>query len=209
MSVVLPKVTSLLRFPEIRPLPNLLPHWHRVNLFCNFHRTVGHSMDCCFTLRGAIQDLIDRKVIMIDTHEASTAAPPPASTPALGLAPSHPSIVHQPLPKHSNSGGAGTSGIHSLFPSGLATSVVDPSELIHDISKPFPFSLYYVAVAGSELGVHMIRPHARSERSTARPTMQPQAQAPIHLLGRPQPKFPVHLLGRPQPGSPAHLLGRP
>ena len=52
-------------------------------------------------------------------------------------------------------------------------SVVDPFELIHDTTEPFPFSLYRATVAGSESGILMIRQRARPERSTVRPTMHP------------------------------------
>ena len=104
-----------------------------------------------------MQDLIDQKVISINTQEAaSTSTPPPASSPALGPAPPNPSIVHQPLLEHSGLGGAGTSGVHSIFPSGSATFVVDPSDLFQDISVPISPSLYLAVLAGSESGIHMI-----------------------------------------------------
>ena len=83
-------------------------------------------------------------------HEAPSSVPPSALAPTSALAPPHPSIVHQPLPEHPNLGGVGTLGIYSLSPSGPTTSVVDPSELIHDVSEPFPLALYRAAIAGSE-----------------------------------------------------------
>ena len=95
LSAVLPKVVLLLRLPEIRLLSNPLLEWYRTNLFCNFHRAAGHLTDNCFTLQGAMQDLIDRKVISINTQEAARApTPPPASPSALDTASPNPSIVH-------------------------------------------------------------------------------------------------------------------
>ena len=159
------------------------------NLFCNYHRVVGHSTNNCFTLWSAIQDLIDRKGFIINMQEApSTSTPPPASTPASGPTPYLPRIVHQPLQEHSSLGGAGTSVIHSIFSSGSATFMVDPFDLIQDISKPFPSSLYLAAVTGSESGIHMICLDAKPKRSNARPTMQLQAQPPVCLLARSQPE---------------------
>ena len=156
LSAILPRVASLLKFPEVRPPLNPISGWYKVNLYYNYQRVVGHSMDNYFTLRGAIQDLIDQKVIIINTQEAaSNSAPTSAPAPA-PLVP-HPNIVNQPLSEHSGSGGAGTSGVHSLFPSGPATSMVDPSLLIHHVSEAFPASLYYSAVVSSELVIHMIQ----------------------------------------------------
>ena len=148
---------SLLKLPEVRPPSIPFPVWYETNLYCNYHRVTGHSTDNCFTWRGAIQDLIDRKVIIVNTQEAaSTSAPVPAPACAPTSAAQHPNIVSQPLLKHSHSEGAGTSGLHSIFPSGFATSVVDPSILIHLASKPFHLSLYHSAVISSESTIHMI-----------------------------------------------------
>ena len=189
LSSVLPKVASLLKFPEVRLLPNPLPSWYKVGLYCNYHRAEGHSTDNCFTLRGAIQDLIDRKVIAINTQEAaSTFAPPLASTLASALAPPHPSIMHQPLPEHSGSRGTGTSGVHSIFLFGPTTSVVDPSTLIHLASDPFLVSLYNSALTGSESAIFMIRLDAEPRHSADQPTMQQLVEPPIYLLAAPRPE---------------------
>ena len=172
LSAVLPKVASLLMLHGVRPSPNPVPRWYRTDQFCDFHRVVGHSTNSCITLRGTVQDLIDRKVITINTQEAaSTSTPPSASTSALGSPPPNPSIVHQPLPEHSGPGGMGTSGIHSLFPSGSATSVVDPFDLIQHTSVLVSSSLYRAALAGFESRIHMIRQDARPEHAVARPAI--------------------------------------
>ena len=117
-----------------------------------------------------MQDLIDQKVISIDTQEAaSSSTPPPASSHALGVAPSHSNIVHQPLPEHSGSGGVGTSGVHSIFPSGSAMSVVDLLDLIHHVSEPLSSSLYRAALASPGSGIHLTLLEAKRERATADP----------------------------------------
>ena len=72
-----------------------------------------------------------------------------------------------------------------MFPSGSAMSVVAPSTLTHEVSEPFPSSLYASAVIASELEIHMILLAAKPESSTAQPAMQTQAQPPICLLARP------------------------
>ena len=69
LSVIFPKVTSLLRLPKIRPPSNPLLVWYHANLFCNYHRVVGHSTDSCFTLRGIIQDLIERSSSIIHRRQ--------------------------------------------------------------------------------------------------------------------------------------------
>ena len=128
-------------------------------------------------------------VININTQEAaSTSTPPSASPSALESAPPNPSIVHQPLPEHSGLGGAGTSRVHSIFSSGSAAFVVDPSDLIQHIFEPISSFLYHAALAGFESGIHMIRLDAKPERAAANPTMQPEAQSPICLQARPLPE---------------------
>ena len=114
LSAVFSKVMSLLRLPKVRPPPSPLPHWYHTNLYCSFHRATGHSTDSYYTLRNAIQDLINYRVIIIDTQAAaSTPVPPPASGPT----PQHLNIVNQPLPPHSSSGGTEPSRVHCIFPS--------------------------------------------------------------------------------------------
>ena len=63
-------------------------------------------------------------------------------------------------------------------------SVLDPSELIHDVSEPFHLSLYRAAIADSESEIHMIRLRAKPGRSAACPTMHPQIPAPVYLQAR-------------------------
>ena len=67
--------------------------------------------------------------------------------------------------------------------------MVDPSDLIQDISEPFPFALYHAALVDSELGIHMIRLDAKPERTAARPAIQLEAPPPICLQARPQPEL--------------------
>ena len=73
------KAKGLLKPLDLRPIPNPFPSRFDVNKRCAYHQVLGHDTDRCFTLRHAIQDLIDNKVI----------------TP-----PTRPSVSNNPLPNH-------------------------------------------------------------------------------------------------------------
>ena len=73
------KAKGLLKPLAQRTIPNPLPSKFDVNKRCAYHQGPGHDIDNCFSLRHAIQDLIDNKVI----------APP-----------ARPSITNNPLPNH-------------------------------------------------------------------------------------------------------------
>ena len=73
------KAKGLLKPLNPRPIPNPLPSRFGLNKRCAYHQGPGHDTDRCFTLRHAIQDLIDNKVI---------------------IPPTRPSITNNPLPNH-------------------------------------------------------------------------------------------------------------
>ena len=50
--------------------------------------------------------------------------------------------------------------------------VVDPSTLIHDVSEPFPSSLYDSAIVDFESAIHMIQLTTKPERPAAQPALQ-------------------------------------
>ena len=66
------KAKGLLKPLDARPIPNPLPSKFNVNKICAYHQGPGHETDRCFTLRHAIQDLIDNKVIASSTRPSVT-----------------------------------------------------------------------------------------------------------------------------------------
>ena len=62
------KAKRLLKPLDPRLIPNPLPSRFDVNKRSVYHQVPGHDTDCCFTIRHAIQDLIDNKVIAPPTR---------------------------------------------------------------------------------------------------------------------------------------------
>ena len=105
------KAKGLLKPLDPRPIPNPLPSRFNVNKRCAYHQGPGHETDRCFTIRYAIQDLIDNKVI----------APP-----------TRPSITNNHLPNHNFGKGL---RINCLMTE--EENKEDPSDLIYDLPKCF------------------------------------------------------------------------
>ena len=105
------KVKGLLKPLDPRPIPNPLPSSINVNKRCAYHQGLGRETDHCFTIRHAIQDLVDNKVI----------APP-----------TRPSITNNPLPNH-NFGKRRR--INCLMTE--EENKEDPSNLIYDLLECF------------------------------------------------------------------------
>lgn len=57
MSDLLPQIKDIITYPKPK-LPPYPDSWNK-NLHCSFHNHPGHTTDTCFTLRRAIQRLID------------------------------------------------------------------------------------------------------------------------------------------------------
>ena len=47
------------------PIPHPTPRRYNLNAHCRYHQGKGHTTDGCYTLRHAIQDLIDQQVIAL------------------------------------------------------------------------------------------------------------------------------------------------
>ena len=105
------KEKGLLKPLDPKPVPNPLPARFDVSKRCAFHQGLGHDTDKCFSLRHAIQDLIDTKVI----------APP-----------TRPSITNNPFPNHNFGRGPRINCLMSK-----EEGEKDPSELIYDLPKCF------------------------------------------------------------------------
>ena len=105
------KAKGLLKPLDPRPIPNPLPSRFNVNKRCAYHQGLGHETDHCFTLRHAIQDLIDNKVI---------------------ASPIRPSITNNPLTNHNFGKGP---RINCLMTE--EENKEDLSDLIYDLPKCF------------------------------------------------------------------------
>ena len=105
------KAKRLLKPLDPRPIPNPLPSRFDMNKRCAYHQGPGYDTYNCFSLRHAIQNLIDNKVI----------APPTRS-----------SITNNPLPNHNFRRGP---MINCLMTE--EESKEDPSELIYDLLECF------------------------------------------------------------------------
>ena len=105
------KAKGLLKPLDPRPIPNPLPSRFNVNKRCAYHQGPGHKTGRCFTIRYAIQDLIDNKVI----------APP-----------TRPSITNNHLPNHNFGKGL---RINCLMTE--EENKEDPSDLIYDLPECF------------------------------------------------------------------------
>ena len=135
---------GLLRPLDPKPMPNPLPRGFDVNKRCSYHQTPGHHTDDCFSLRHAIQNLIDQKII----------APPP-----------RPNVISNPLPNHALNHGP---RINCLFEEGLKE---DPSILISDI--PICAMLTWEEVMETELPPAKPKLDIWEEEPTNEPTKEP------------------------------------
>ena len=106
-----PKAKGLVKPLDLRPIPNPLPSRFDVNKRYAYDQVPGHETDHCFTLRHAIQDQIDSKVIALPTR---------------------PSITNNPLPNH-NFG----KGLRINCSMTKEDNKEDLSDLIYDLSECF------------------------------------------------------------------------
>ena len=105
------KARGLLKPLNPRRIPNPLPSRFDMNKRCAYHQVPGHDTNRCFTLRHAIQDLIDNKVIVLLTR---------------------PSITNNPLPNHNF--GKGSRINFLMIEEG---NKKDLSDLIYDVPECF------------------------------------------------------------------------
>ncbi|KAK4595541.1 hypothetical protein RGQ29_013854 [Quercus rubra] len=146
LSNVLEKLqgTNLLKPLDPKPIPNPLPRGFNVHKRCAYHQSPGHDTDECYSLRHAIQDLIDKEII----------------TP-----PRRPNVVSNPLPNHALNQGP---RINCLFEEGLKE---DPSILISDI--PICAMLTWEEVMETKLPPIRPKLDIWEEEPTNEPTKEP------------------------------------
>ena len=56
---------GLLTALALRPPPQPVPPQFKMDFHCAYHQGLGHDIDHCFTLRHAIQDLIDQSLVKL------------------------------------------------------------------------------------------------------------------------------------------------
>ncbi|XP_077249097.1 uncharacterized protein LOC143888528 [Tasmannia lanceolata] len=75
-----------IKLPDLKPVPNPLPPYWRLDQHCEYHRNSGHLTENCLALKHAIQNLIDKDELSVKGPNITQnplpnhrAAPPPAA----------------------------------------------------------------------------------------------------------------------------------
>ncbi len=105
---------KLLQLIDPRPPPYPLPYRYNQAEHCEYHQTLGHTLDRCFHLKHDIQDSIDEGKVSFD--------PTPTNPPSNSNIIQNPLLDHQP-PK----------GVNMI---GLTNTQFNPSSYITKISEP-------------------------------------------------------------------------
>ncbi|XP_077228396.1 uncharacterized protein LOC143861353 [Tasmannia lanceolata] len=102
-----------IKLPDIRPVPDTLPKYWRLDQYCEYHRNSGHLTEKCLALKYAIQKMIDNKNLEVE----------------------RPSTTQNPLPNHHAIPPPITNAIFVNEP------LLDPSSLICAITSDKPYVL--------------------------------------------------------------------
>lgn len=105
---------KLLQLIDPRPPPYPLPYRYNQVEHCEYHQTLGHTLDRCFRLKHDIQDLIDEVKVSFDPTPTS---PSPNTN-----------IIQDPLPDHKP----------PKWINMIGTTIIqfNPASFITKISKP-------------------------------------------------------------------------
>ncbi|XP_077246016.1 uncharacterized protein LOC143885850 [Tasmannia lanceolata] len=75
-----------IKLPDLKPVPNPLPPYWRLDQHCEYHRNSGHLTENCLALKHAIQNLIDKDELSVKGPNITQnplpnhrAAPPPTA----------------------------------------------------------------------------------------------------------------------------------
>ncbi|XP_077247873.1 uncharacterized protein LOC143887643 [Tasmannia lanceolata] len=75
-----------IKLPDLKPVPNPLPPYWRLDQHCEYHRNSGHLTENCLALKHAIQNMIDKDELSVKGPNITQnplpnhrAAPPPAA----------------------------------------------------------------------------------------------------------------------------------
>ncbi|XP_077252356.1 uncharacterized protein LOC143891701 [Tasmannia lanceolata] len=102
-----------IKLPDIRPVPDPLPKYWRLDQYCKYHQNSGHLTERCLALKYAIQKMIDNKDLEVE----------------------RPSTTQNPLPNHRVVPPPVTNAIFVNEP------LLDPSTLICAIKSDKPYVL--------------------------------------------------------------------
>ncbi|XP_077249238.1 uncharacterized protein LOC143888693 [Tasmannia lanceolata] len=91
-----------IRLPDIKPPPNPLPTFWKMDQYCEYHRGPGHLIENCLALKHAVQNMIDKDELAVE----------------------RPNITQNPLPNHHAMPPPATNAIFT------DESLLDPSTLI-------------------------------------------------------------------------------
>ena len=98
VSIIFPRVASLLRLLEARLLPDPLLWWYDASAYCHYHRATGHLTDGCRTLRNIVQDLTDAGSSRIDLVASDSVSHLTDPSGPIGLVPAPFAVPHLELP---------------------------------------------------------------------------------------------------------------
>ncbi|XP_077215619.1 uncharacterized protein LOC143850237 [Tasmannia lanceolata] len=104
-----------IRLPEIRPVPNPLPPYWRLDQYCEYHRNSGHLTERCLALKDALQTMLEKGKLEVKM----------------------PNVTQNPLPNHRAIPPPTTNAIFVEEP------VLDPSALICVITSDEPYILRF------------------------------------------------------------------
>ncbi|XP_077215639.1 uncharacterized protein LOC143850261 [Tasmannia lanceolata] len=113
-----------IRLPEIRPVPDpLLPYW-RLDQYCEYHRNSGHLTERCLALKHALQTMLEKGKLEVE----------------------RPNVTQNPLPNYRAIPPPTTNAIFVEEP------VLDPSALICVITPDEPYILRFDPEKIEEMG---------------------------------------------------------
>ncbi|XP_077228381.1 uncharacterized protein LOC143861329 [Tasmannia lanceolata] len=104
-----------MRLPEIRPVPNPLPPYWRLDQYCEYHRNSGHLIERCLALKHALQTMLEKGKLEVEMSN----------------------VTQNPLPNHHDIPPPETNAIFVEEP------VLDPSALICIITPDEPYIIRF------------------------------------------------------------------
>ncbi|XP_077232267.1 uncharacterized protein LOC143867983 [Tasmannia lanceolata] len=104
-----------IRLPDVRPVPNPLPTYWRLDQYCEYHRNSSHLTERCLALKHVLQTMLEKGKLEVE----------------------RPNLTQNPLPNHRAIPPPATNAIFVEEP------VLDPSILICAITPDEPYILRF------------------------------------------------------------------